>query len=92
VSIGVELITNPTVIFCDEPTSGLDSFTAEIIVKILQNQARKGKIVVSTIHQPSSSTYALFNNLILMQEGRIIYQGKAQEANLHFTKVGYPIP
>jgi len=35
VSIGVELITNPFIIFCDEPTSGLDTFTAEIVVKIL---------------------------------------------------------
>jgi ABC-type multidrug transport system ATPase subunit len=73
VSIGVELITNPSVIFCDEPTSGLDAFTSETIVKILKAQACRGKIVLSTIHQPSSSTFALFDQFILMQEGRIIY-------------------
>jgi len=50
VSIGVELITDPLVIFCDEPTSGLDTFTAEIVVKILRNESRKGKIVMATIH------------------------------------------
>ncbi len=66
VSIGVELISNPHVIFCDEPTSGLDAFTAEIIVKILNWEARKGKIVIATIHQPSSSIYSQFDSLMLM--------------------------
>ena len=60
IAIGVELIFNPSVIFLDEPTSGLDSFTAKIIVKILDQQAALGKIVIATIHQPSSDTYALF--------------------------------
>ena len=73
----MELITDPVVIFCDEPTSGLDAFTASLIVKILKREAAKGKIVISTIHQPSSSTYALFDKLILLQEGNIIYQGDA---------------
>jgi len=54
VSIGVELITDPDVIFCDEPTSGLDAFTAQIICQILNVEAKKGKIVIATIHQPSS--------------------------------------
>ena len=58
VSIGVELITDPFIIFCDEPTSGLDAFTSEIIVKILKKEAEKGKIVMATIHQPSSSVYS----------------------------------
>ena len=49
-AIGVELITDPSVILLDEPTSGLDSFTALSIVQLLQKQARKGKTVISTIH------------------------------------------
>ena len=57
-SIGVELITDPAIIFCDEPTSGLDSFTAKNIVALLEKQAKtKGKAVIATIHQPSSDTY-----------------------------------
>lgn len=50
VAIGVELITNPSLILLDEPTSGLDSFKAFQIVKLLQRQARKGKTVIATIH------------------------------------------
>lgn len=49
-AIGVELITNPSLILLDEPTSGLDSFKAVQIVKLLKNLARKGKTVISTIH------------------------------------------
>lgn len=49
-AIGVELITDPSIIFLDEPTSGLDSFKAFNIVKLLNSLARKGKTVISTIH------------------------------------------
>jgi ABC-type multidrug transport system ATPase subunit len=49
-AIGVELITDPSLILLDEPTSGLDSFKALQIVKLLERQAKKGKTVISTIH------------------------------------------
>lgn len=49
-AIGVELITNPSLLLLDEPTSGLDSFKAVQIVKILAAQAKKGKTIISTIH------------------------------------------
>lgn len=53
-SIGVELITDPMLIFCDEPTTGLDSFTASIVVGILKDLAESGRTVITTIHQPNS--------------------------------------
>ena len=56
-AIGVELITDPSVILLDEPTSGLDSFNALKIVKILNKQAQLGKVVIATIHQPNSDTF-----------------------------------
>lgn len=49
-SIGVELITDPFLIFLDEPTTGLDSFTATTVVEILKELMRNGKTIVSTIH------------------------------------------
>ena len=49
-AIGVELITNPSLILLDEPTSGLDSFKAVQIVRLLKKLARSGKTVISTIH------------------------------------------
>ncbi len=73
-AIGVELITDPMLVLLDEPTSGLDSHKALSIVKLLKNLARKrGKTVVSTIHQPSSEAYACFDRLILMCDGYIVY-------------------
>lgn len=76
-AIGVELITDPSLILLDEPTSGLDSFKAYQIVKLLKKLARNGKTVISTIHQPSSESFHLFDRLILMSDGHIVYQGEA---------------
>jgi len=56
-AIGVELITDPSLILLDEPTSGLDSFKALQIVKLLKKLADQGKTVISTIHQPSSESF-----------------------------------
>lgn len=49
-SIGVEIITDPLLIFLDEPTTGLDSFTATTVVSVLKNMAAKGRTVIATIH------------------------------------------
>ena len=69
----------------DEPTSGLDAFTATKICKVLQKLAReKGKTIISTIHQPSSQSFALFDRLILMADGHIVYQGPAVESANYF--------
>lgn len=72
-AIGVELVTDPALILLDEPTSGLDSFKALSIVKLLKQLAGKGKTVISTIHQPSSEAFALFDRLILMCDGFVVY-------------------
>lgn len=73
VAIGVELITDPSLLLLDEPTSGLDSFRCLIIVKLLKRLARKGKTVISTIHQPGSEAFSHFDRLILMCDGNIVY-------------------
>jgi len=91
-SIAVELITDPQIIFLDEPTSGLDSFTAHKIVKLLVDQSRRGKTIIATIHQPSSNTFSLFDKLLLLMDGHMIYQGLAKDSVGYFTKLGYIIP
>ncbi|CAI2359700.1 unnamed protein product [Moneuplotes crassus] len=91
-AIGVEMITDPQVLFLDEPTSGLDSFTANKIVRLLVDQSRQGRTVIATIHQPSSSTFALFDRLILLMDGHLIYQGKADQAASYFQGLGFKIP
>eukprot|EP00111_Clytia_hemisphaerica_P021823 TCONS_00064161-protein len=92
-SFASEIITNPNLLFVDEPTSGLDSFMAESVITALQNIARKeGKTVLATIHQPSSETFALFDRLLLMSEGRTAFLGSTTDAISFFSGVGYPIP
>jgi len=91
-SIGVELIPNPSLIFLDEPTTGLDSTTALHILEVLKALAKSGRNVVSTIHQPSSTIFAHFDNLMLMVRGQIVYQGPAATAVNYFEKIGYPCP
>lgn len=45
-----------------------------------------------TIHQPSSEIFKLFDNLILMVNGRLIYQGNADESINYFKKMGFTSP
>jgi ABC-type multidrug transport system ATPase subunit len=92
VSIGMELITNPSIIFLDELTSGLDSYTALIVTKILLDQAKLGKTIITTIHQPSSEIFYLFDKLILMADGQFVYQGPAKESINFFKNCGYECP
>jgi ABC-type multidrug transport system ATPase subunit len=56
-----KILTDPLILFCDEPTSGLDSSMALTIVNTLKNLAQKGKIIISTIHQPSSQVFEKFD-------------------------------
>ena len=87
------MITDPLVLLLDEPTSGLDSFNAYKIVRLLHRFAKeKGKIIISTIHQPSSKAFALFDKLILMIDGYTIYHGQAKDAIVYFNKLGFPSP
>ena len=86
------MITDPQVLLLDEPTSGLDSDKALQIVYFLKRQAEKGKTIISTIHQPSSKAYSLFNKAILMCDGHIVYQGPPLEAPAHFAKGNLMFP
>lgn len=70
VSIGVELLSNPSLILLDEPTSGLDSQKALQVIKILQKIAKEQhKTIIATIHQPSSIAFQYFDKLWLIIEG-----------------------
>lgn len=91
-AIGVELVTDPSLIFLDEPTTGLDSFNALNVMSSLRHLARNGRTIVSTIHQPRSSIYHLFDMLCLISEGRIVYFGAATEVVDHFSMLGFHMP
>jgi ABC-type multidrug transport system ATPase subunit/ABC-type multidrug transport system permease subunit len=90
--IGIELITEPSVLFLDEPTSGLDSFTASIVINLLVTQAKKGRTIISTIHQPSSQAFFMFDKLLLMSDGWIVYHGPAADCIDFFSQSGFECP
>jgi ABC-type multidrug transport system ATPase subunit len=77
----------------DEPTSGLDSFKARSICKLLHDLARKkGRTIVSTIHQPSSEAFFYFDRLILMADGFTVFQGDAGESMEYFRTLKFNVP
>ncbi|PON69592.1 ABC transporter-like [Parasponia andersonii] len=75
-TIAVELVSNPSVIFMDEPTTGLDARSAAIVMRAVKNIADTGRTIVCTVHQPSIDLFESFDELILLKTGgRIIYSG-----------------
>mmetsp|Transcript_15731 Transcript_15731/g.26535 ORF Transcript_15731/g.26535 Transcript_15731/m.26535 type:complete len:505 (+) Transcript_15731:642-2156(+) len=91
-SIGVELITNPSLIFLDEPTTGLDSYTATQVMRILHRLAESGRTIIQTIHQPNSEIYENFDKLMLLAQGKIIYFNDKSEALPYFKGIGFECP
>ncbi|PKI37609.1 hypothetical protein CRG98_041902 [Punica granatum] len=89
VSIGQEMLINPSLLFLDEPTSGLDSTTAQRIVSTLWELANGGRTVVMTIHQPSSRLFYMFHKVLLLSEGNPLYFGEGARVMEYFSNVGY---
>ncbi|KAK4836183.1 hypothetical protein QYF36_019619 [Acer negundo] len=75
-TIAVELVANPSIIFMDEPTTGLDARAAAIVMRAVKNVVDTGRTIVCTIHQPSIDIFESFDELILLKTGgRIVYSG-----------------
>lgn len=93
VSIGIELVTNPKVLFLDEPTSGLDAFNALNVMEVIKTLAvKQNKIVLLTIHQPRTDILDLFDNIILLSMGKTVFFGHLDDGLKHFASLGYPLP
>ncbi|KAI8602074.1 hypothetical protein EDD21DRAFT_336349 [Dissophora ornata] len=94
VNIGMELVTDPSILFLDEPTSGLDSSTSGDVCKLLKSIARKkGLTVAAVIHSPSPVAFDQFDDLLLLGHGgRVVYHGPRGEASNYFAAIGFPTP
>ncbi|XP_062166783.1 ABC transporter G family member 20-like [Alnus glutinosa] len=92
VSIGIDIIHDPIVLFLDEPTSGLDSTSAFMVVKVLQRIAQSGSIVIMSIHQPSYRILSVLDRLIFLSHGQPVYSGSPAALPLFFAEFGHPIP
>ncbi|XP_054778462.1 ABC transporter G family member 15-like isoform X2 [Prosopis cineraria] len=91
-SIGLEILTQPSVLFLDEPTSGLDSASAFYVIQSLSQIALGGKIIMCSIHQPSNEIFHLFDDLLLLSGGETVYFGEAKMALEFFANAGFPCP
>lgn len=90
-SIAIQLISSPKILFLDEPTSGLDSFTASSIVECLENLTKHGTTIIMTIHQPRSLEH--FGSILLLAKGgKVAFDGTENEIIPYFSKIGYPVP
>ncbi|KAL2343815.1 hypothetical protein Fmac_005100 [Flemingia macrophylla] len=94
-SICIEILTRPKLLFLDEPTSGLDSAASYYVMsRIARLNQRDGirRTIVSSIHQPSSEVFELFHDLCLLTSGETVFFGPASDANQFFASNGFPCP
>ncbi|KAJ8686388.1 hypothetical protein QAD02_022182 [Eretmocerus hayati] len=91
-SFASEVLTDPPLMLCDEPTSGLDSYMASQVISTLKNLAARGKTIITTLHQPSSELYSMFDKILLIAEGRVAFMGSKEEALDFFRSLGASCP
>ncbi|KAJ0082604.1 hypothetical protein Patl1_11423 [Pistacia atlantica] len=95
VSICIEILTRPKLLFLDEPTSGLDSAASYYVMsRIAKLDRRDGvrRTIIASIHQPSTEVFQLFHNLCLLSLGRTVYFGPALATNEFFALNGFSCP
>ena len=91
-SLGVQLLSNPSVLFLDEVTTGLDATSAFQLIRTLKMLSSKGRTIIVTIHQPRSEIWGLFDNILLLSGGSPLYSGSAHECLGYFSDHGYNLP
>ncbi|KAL0133864.1 hypothetical protein PUN28_001076 [Cardiocondyla obscurior] len=91
-SIALELIDNPPIMFLDEPTTGLDSLASIQCISALQTLAKGGRTVICTIHQPTAALYQMFDHIYLVVDGQCLYAGSPDNTVSYFAQQGFQCP
>ncbi|GLC39039.1 hypothetical protein PLESTB_001286600 [Pleodorina starrii] len=89
-NIGLALISSPRVLFLDEPTSGLDSHTANEVMKVVSGLVADGTTITATIHSPTAAIFALFDRVMLLVRGQLVYFGPQGLPALQFAATQWP--
>lgn len=93
VSVASQLITSPKILFLDEPTSGLDSAASYEVMRFVRDIAKQHRIlVIASIHQPSTTTFELFDKLMLLSKGQVAYNGPIAGIKDYFAAMEYNLP
>ncbi|EPS59837.1 hypothetical protein M569_14968, partial [Genlisea aurea] len=93
VNVGIELVTEPSVLFLDEPTSGLDSSSSQLLLRSLRREALEGVTVSMVVHQPSYTLFRMFDDLILLAKGGLtVYHGPVKKVEDYFSGHGIVVP
>ncbi|CAF1166468.1 unnamed protein product [Adineta steineri] len=87
--IGMELILQPKILFLDEPTTGLDATTAQQVIELLKKLSKSGRTIIFSIHQPRFSIFNLFDQVVLMCKGKIVYNDSPENVLPYFRKQGF---
>ncbi|CAG9820171.1 unnamed protein product [Phaedon cochleariae] len=92
VSIALELVNNPPIMFLDEPTTGLDCSAGSQCIQLLKKLARSGKTIICTIHQPNAKMYETFDHIYMMAYGKCVYQGASTHTVDYLAASGFHCP
>lgn len=92
-TMALELVAEPKVLFLDEPTSGLSVSAAMTVVAAMRSICSSGTSVICTIHQPSQEVFLAFDRLLFLQRGgRTVYGGQISKLQPYFEALGVAAP
>lgn len=92
-SIGTQMVANPSIMFLDEPTTGLDAYSAYLVVKTIKKLAEEdGRIFIMSIHQPRSDILFLFDQVCLLSKGNVVYCDDMKNIIPYFGNIGFKVP
>jgi len=93
-SVGVQLLVDPSLLLLDEVTTGLDSFTARHVVESLRDISRRGngRTICLAIHAPRYDVFNLIDDIVLLSRGRLVFSGSTKDLMQHLESLSYPCP